>query len=90
MFQNTPFQTSQISVTGTATKLVSTNPNRSGFQVINLGTTDIYIGENATVTTSTGHLLVGTKGASISFATTGQVYGITGGGTQSVSILETL
>jgi hypothetical protein len=89
LFQNYPFNTGQVAVTGTATLIVAANASRSGIQIENLGTTDVWIGENSSVTTSTGHLLVGTKGASVSFSTTGAIYGITSGASQSVSWLQT-
>ena len=89
MFQYQAVQTGQVSVTGTATQIVGQYSSRSGIVITNLGTTDVYIGENAGVTTSTGHLLPGTKGASLSFSTTGAIYGITGGSSQTVSWLAT-
>ena len=88
MFQFYPYKTSQVSASGTATQLVAANSSRSGLQIINTGTTDVYLGESG-VTTSTGHLLTGTKGASVSFTTTQAVYGINSGGSQTVTILET-
>ena len=88
MFQNYPFTTGQVSVGASATLIVAANHDRSGLVITNLGTTDVYIGL-AGVTTSTGHLLPGTKGASVAFSTTLAVYGITGGGEQSVSYLQT-
>jgi hypothetical protein len=89
MFQFQAFQTNQVTITGTATQIVAAFSSRSGIVITNLGTTDVYIGENANVTTSTGHLLPGTKGASLSFSTTGAIYGITGGSSQAVSYLQT-
>ena len=89
MFQYQAFQTGQVSVLGTATQIVAAYPSRSGIVITNLGTTDVYLGENANVTTATGHLLPGTKGASVSFATTGAIYGITSGSAQTVSYLQT-
>jgi hypothetical protein len=88
-FQFYPFKTSQVSVTGTATQLVAVNSARSGLLLVNFGSTDVYIGPDNTVTTSNGQLLAGTKGTAIGFATTGTVYAITGGGTQTIGILET-
>ena len=90
MFQNTPFQTSQKTVANTATQIVAANAARSGIVITNLGTTDVFIIENTNGTTSTGHLLPGTKGASVAFSTTGAIYGITTGASQAVSVLETL
>lgn len=89
-FQFYPYSTSQKTADSTAggTQLVAANKARSGLQIINTGTTDCYLGESG-VTTSTGHLLVGTKGASISFTTTQAVFAITGGSSATLTILET-
>lgn len=89
MFQSYPFTTKQVTVTSAATLISVANPSRSGIQIVNLGSNDVFIIENTSGTTSTGHLLPGTKGASISFSTTGAVYGITGGASQNISVLET-
>lgn len=88
-FQNYPFRTGQVSVLGAATLIVTANASNSGIQITNLGTTDVWLGENSSITTSTGHLLAGSKGSSVSFSTTGNIYGITSGASQSVSFLVT-
>jgi len=88
MFQNYPFQSNQVSVTGAATQIAPKNPSRSGIVIIQHGTTDVYLGE-ANVTTSNGALLVGTKGAGLAFSTTNAIYGITSGAAQTISFLET-
>lgn len=89
MHQWYPFSTGQVSVLGTATLIVPANPDRSGLVLTNFGTTDVYIIENSSGTTSTGQLLPGVKGASLGFTTTGAVYGITTGASQTVSWLQT-
>lgn len=88
-FQNYPYTTGQTAVLGTATQIVPANAARSGIQITNLGTTDVWLIENTSGTTSTGHLLLGAKGASVSFSTTGAIYGITSGASQTVSWLQT-
>lgn len=88
-FQNYPFITGQTTITGTATQIVPANAARSGIQITNLGTTDVWLIENTSGTTATGHLLLGVKGASVSFSTTSAVYGITSGSSQAVSWLQT-
>lgn len=88
-FQNYPFSTGQVTVTGTATLIVAANHSRSGLVVTNNGTTDVYIIENVAGTTATGQLLPGSKGASLGFSTTNAVYGITGGGSAVLSWLQT-
>ncbi len=87
-FQFYPFKTSQVAVTGAATQIVAVNSARSGILLVNLGTTDVWIGPDNTVTTSNGQLLAGTKGTAIGFSTTGTVYGITSGASQTVGVLE--
>lgn len=89
MFQNYPFSTGQATVTAAATQIVPANSSRSGLVITNTGTTDVYLIENSSGTTSTGHLLPGIKGASLGFTTTGAVYGITGGGTAVLTWLQT-
>ena len=82
------FNTNQVTVTGTATEIVAENDGRLSVLITNLGTTAVYIGSNANVTTSTGQLLPGVVGASISIPTKSPVYGITSGGSQPVSFLD--
>jgi hypothetical protein len=79
--------TSQVTVTGTAAVLAGLNPGRVGVLVTNLGTTDVWVG-GPNVTPSTGSLLPGVYGASLSLPFYGAVYGITTGGSQGVSVLE--
>ena len=88
-FQNYPWSTNQATVTNAATLIVAANPARSGIVINNTGTTAVYLGENANVTTSTGYYLPGVAGASIGFSTTGAIYGITAGGSETVSVLQT-
>ena len=78
------FITGQVSVTGTATAIRVKDTNRRGVLIVNHGTTAVYLGDS-TVTTSNGLLLAGVVGASISIPTISDVYGITGGASQTVS-----
>jgi hypothetical protein len=87
MFQFQAVQTGQVSVTGAATPIVTQYSSRSGITIVNTGATTVYIGENSSVTTATGYPLV--SGASVSFSTTGAIYGITSGGTNVCGYLET-
>jgi len=89
-FQNYPFSTGQAAVLNTATLIVAANAARSGITITNItGTAPVYIIENTNGTTNTGHYLAGTAGASVSFSTTGAVYGIVSSTTQTVSYLQT-
>lgn len=89
MLQFYPFTTGQATVTGTATLIVAADRARSGITITNTGTTVVYLGENNTVLTTTGHYLPGSAGASQSFSTTGAIYGITSGGSATVTYLQT-
>jgi hypothetical protein len=86
-FQFEAFTTGQVSVGGTPTQIVGVNADRANLIIENLGTTDVFLGD-ANVTTTTGHLLTGTKGAVQTFSTTAAVYGITSGASQGVSFLQ--
>lgn len=87
MFQFQAIQTGQVNVTAAATQIVAVYSSRSGIVLVNTGGTTTYIGENANVTTATGYPLLAS--ASVSFSTTGAVYGITSGGTNSIGYLQT-
>lgn len=80
------FATAQAAVTTTAAQIVAARAGRGSVKIQNLGTTDIYLG-NTGVTTTTGDLLVGTKGASVTIPTTAAIFAI-GAAAGSVSILE--
>ena len=79
--------TAQVSVTTTAATLVAARAGRRSLLIVNHGTTDVYLGP-ATVTTASGLLLPGVKGASVSIPTTGLIQAIVGAGTQTVSYIE--
>lgn len=80
------FATAQVSVATSATQIVAARANRGSVKITNLGTNDVYIGV-AGVTTTTGDLLPGTKGASIVVPTNVAVFGIAAAA-QSVSVME--
>lgn len=77
----------QVSVTTTAGNVVASRATRRAVTIVNHGTTDVYLGV-ATVTTSNGILLTGTKGAAVTLFTTAAVQGIVAAGTQTVSYIE--
>lgn len=70
-----------------ATKVVDSNPQRSGCIFINMSNIDIYFGDSA-VTTSTGLLLLGVKGTGISIPTTGELWAIPASGNPTVSWMD--
>lgn len=81
------FAYGQVSIGDTATQIVGVRSTRRSVTVVNLGTTDIYIGD-ASVTTSTGQLLLGAKGAGVTLEVVGAVYGIITTGSEGVSFEE--
>lgn len=83
------FATNQVTVQSTsATKIVAQNTGRKTVLITNLGSVAIYLGPNSNVTTTTGQLLPGTAGASISIPSTSAVWGIAASATQAVSFLD--
>jgi hypothetical protein len=85
---NEDFSTAQVSVGSTATKIYTGQSGVDEVTIANLGTTDVFIGKSG-VTTSTGFLLPGTKGASLTLCSTVDIYGIVASGSQAVSVLVT-
>lgn len=79
--------TNQISVGSTSTLILAANANRKRLVLINMGTTNVFIG-NIGVTIGTGQLLLGIAGYIIPLYFTGAVYGIVGTGTQTIAYLE--
>jgi hypothetical protein len=87
MFQYYPFNTTQVSVTATATQILPANSSRSGVSLVNTGSVTVYIGNSASVTTSTGYPLLASS--AVGFDTTLSIYGITGSSEATVGVLET-
>lgn len=79
--------TAQVSVTTGNVSVVAARAGRASVTIINLGTVDVWLGATG-VTTSTGILLLGVKGASVTIPTSAAVFGTTGSGTQTVAVLE--
>lgn len=79
--------TNQVSIGSTSTLIIAANANRKRLVLINMGTTNVFIG-NTGVTIGTGQLLLGIAGYVIPLYFTGAVYGIVGTGTQTIAYLE--
>lgn len=79
--------TNQVTVTTAATLIVAARAGRQSVVILNEGTTDVRIGGSG-VTTATGALLTGVKGAGLVIDSAAAVYGIVASGTQVVSYLE--
>jgi len=69
------------------TQIVAARAGRQATTIVNLGTTDVYLGVSG-VTTGTGLLLLGVKGAAITIPGAAAIFGIVGAGSQTVSYLE--
>lgn len=78
--------TNQVTVADTATLIRAADPRRRGLLIVNHGTTAVFVGDS-TVTTTTGLLLAGVVGASVSVPTKGAVYGVVASGSQVVSYM---
>jgi hypothetical protein len=85
------YATTQVALTsGAATSLVAARASRGFLMICNTSTTDVYLGFTSGVTTSTGELLVGIKGACRPWQNyTGAVYGIDTSGTPTLTVSET-
>ena len=82
------FATSQVTVGTTPTLISAARDGTDTVTIENLGTTGVYIG-NAGVTTTTGFLIPGTAGASLTLEATTAIYGIVATGSQAVAVLRT-
>lgn len=82
------FTPAQVSVATTATLIVAARTGRNLISIVNTTTTPIYLGGSG-VTTSTGQLLPGVVGASLTLPYTGALYGIVASGTATVTEAET-
>lgn len=78
----------QVSVTTSSTQIANTRATRRAITIVNLGTTDVYLGLSAAAATASGVLLLGVKGAAVTIPTTVRVDGIVASGSQSVSYFE--
>lgn len=78
--------TAQVSVGTTSTQIVGARSGRGSVKITNLGTNDVYIG-NTGVTSTTGDLLPGTKGASITIPANIAIFGVATAA-QAVSVME--
>ena len=76
-----------VDTTSGGVQIVGTRSTRRCVTIVNLGTTDVWVGAG-TVTASNGQLLLGVKGASVSLDTTAAVKAIVASGSQDVSFLE--
>jgi hypothetical protein len=87
------FAPNQVSIGTTATQIAAARTGVSGtgrvsITILNTSTTPVFIGGSG-VTASTGILLAGAIGASITINTTAAVFGIVSAGTATVSEWET-
>lgn len=72
----------------TSPTLIVPARTRSGIELTNLSTVDIYFGFDSTVTPTTGHLLLGTRGTCKYIPTQAPVWAIASAGLGQLSWLE--
>jgi hypothetical protein len=82
------FTPAQVSVGTSATLIAAARTGRQLLTIVNTTTTAIYLGGSG-VTTSTGHLLPGVVGASLTIPYTGAMYGVVASSTATVTEAET-
>jgi hypothetical protein len=76
-----------VATTVGGTLIAAARATRTDITIVNEGTTDVRLGASG-VTTATGLLLVGIKGAALTLSSRAAVYGIVGSSTQNVSFEE--
>lgn len=80
-----------ISVASTPTLIIASNPERKGFMLANAGTSTVYIGMDANVTTSNGFPILSNAYLSsddLDGVWKGAVYGIVSSTSQNVNYWE--
>lgn len=80
--------TGQQALNGTAASIVAARPTRLAVLITNTGAVDVYLGTSSGVTTGTGTLLKGTKGATIGWPGCTTIFGITGGSAAIVTFTD--
>lgn len=80
--------TGQATMGASAVQIVASRSGRAAVTIVNHSTTDVFLG-NSGVTITTGVLLAGVKGAAVTLPASAAVFGITSGGTPTVSAVET-
>jgi hypothetical protein len=74
--------------TSAASPIIAARAGRRAVVVTQLGTTDVWLGPDNTVSPTTGALLKGVAGAAKTIPWTGAVYAVTASSTQRVSVEE--
>ena len=87
LFGKPKCETGQVSVATSATRVLPARSNRRSLLIVMHATNLIYFGKDASVSSTTGVLLTGIAGSSISIPYTGEIWGIANS-TQTVSYLE--
>jgi len=80
-------KTGQATVGITATLIAPAGNGREAITIVNGGAVDVFLG-NASVSITTGILLAGVKGQTLTLYGTDAVYGIVASGTQVVSYAD--
>lgn len=81
------FATGQVALATTASQVAAERTTRRSITIVNTSTIDVYVGGTG-VTTTTGQLLLGVKGASLTLEVTGAIHAIATSGTPTVTFVE--
>ena len=86
-FGEPKLETGQIAVDTTAVKVVPKRSNRRSLLIVQHGTNAVYLGKDEDVLSTTGVLLNGSAGTSMTIPVTGEVWAISGAA-QTISFIE--
>jgi hypothetical protein len=81
------FTAGQVTVGATATLIVPAGAGRETVTIVNNAAVDVFLGP-AGVTITTGVLLAGVKGQTLSLPTTNAIYGVVATATSPVSYID--
>lgn len=84
------FSANQVIVDNvTPTLIAASREGREAITIVNMGTIELFIGPDSSVTTADGMPIIGTNGAALTIPTEAEVWGIALTGPQTVGVLET-
>ena len=82
--------TAQVPILSNKATLIVPPRTRAGVELCNLSGIDVFFGPDASVTATSGHLLLGVRGTCKYLETCSAVWGITASGTATLSWAEIL
>jgi hypothetical protein len=76
-----------VIATTSVAQIVATRTGRQSVTMVNHGTVDVWVGPSG-VTSGTGILLPGTRGAAITIESSAAIFAVTSSGSQTISFME--